>query len=182
MSFAKHPGLQPCASTRQTVRLSGKYLRCSRGLAFPYFTGGIKTPRMQKHLRGKPGCQSGRRETRLALGCSLQRWATVGRLGSTQSAIGRQFNLVLPNFRHFTISEPIGNRRRLNADRSSDLGLAAKVFKKVIRGHATSISHALRLVQEKYRHNLSNDRYDSIMVALKSILDVLRISAVCNRH
>lgn len=118
---------------------------------------------MPKHLRGETRLFVRGRETRLALGCSLQRWATVSRFGSTQSAIGRQFNLVLPNFRHLTISKPIGNRRRLNADRSSDLGLAAKVFKKVIRGHATSISHALRNVQEKYRHNLSNARYDSIM-------------------
>ena len=59
MSFAKHPGLQPCASTRQTVRLSGKSLRCSRGLAFPYFTGGIKKPANQKTQQAKPGFSSG---------------------------------------------------------------------------------------------------------------------------
>jgi len=68
MSFAKHPGLQPCASTRQTVRLSGKSLRCGHGLAFPYFTGGIKKPTNPKAQWAKPGCQSGRRETRLASG------------------------------------------------------------------------------------------------------------------
>ena len=59
MSFAKHLGLQPCASTRQTVRLSGKSLRCSRGLAFPYFTGGIKKPANQKTQQAKPGFSSG---------------------------------------------------------------------------------------------------------------------------
>ena len=67
MSFAKHPGLQPCASTRQTVRLSGKSLRCSRGLAFPYFTEGIKKPRMPKHLRGETRHFVRGRETRFML-------------------------------------------------------------------------------------------------------------------
>ncbi len=59
MSFAKHPGLQPCASMRQTVRLSGKSLRCSHGLAFPYFTGGIKKPASTNALLAKPGFSSG---------------------------------------------------------------------------------------------------------------------------
>ena len=85
----------------------------------------------------------------LALGCSLARWAAVSRLGSPQSAIGCKFDLVLPNFRNLAVRKPVGNRRRLNADRSSDFGLASKVFKKVIRGHAASISHALRFAQEK---------------------------------
>jgi len=148
MTTAKHPRPLPYAVVKRTARLSGRFLLCSNDPAFPCVTSQKNAP-IPKDQGAKSRLSVRGRETRLALGCSLRCWATVGRLGCPKSAIGRQLNLVLPDFRNLAIGEPVSNGRRLNADRSSDLGLAAKVFKKVIRGHATSISHALRNVQEK---------------------------------
>ena len=144
MTIAKHLHPLPCAEAKRTALLSGKSLRCSRGLAFPYFTGGIKKPANQKTQQAKPGFSSG--------------GGRHGSLGSL-SATGSMKRQKLISFRPFRLrylaAAKFGNGAGCNFDFIGNLRLrhaSCLDFRNdLVPVHCNSFSisrnHTLRLIE-----------------------------------